>query len=38
MIKCCIEGCTRLVPDDIEICVSCFRKYLKQLKEAKKEN
>jgi len=35
MRPCC--ECGRLVPDDIDICVSCYRKYLKQIKEAKKD-
>ncbi len=30
MRKCC--ECDKLVPDDIEICVSCYRKYKKSLR------
>lgn len=35
-VKCCIDGCTRLVPEDIEICAPCFRKYMKSRKEQTK--
>ena len=31
MSKCC--ECDKPVPDDIAICVSCYRKYLKRRRE-----
>jgi len=36
MRPCC--DCQRPVPDDIEICVSCYRKYKKSVRESSKLN
>jgi hypothetical protein len=34
MNQCC--ECEKEVPDDIDICVSCYRKYRKRLREEQK--
>lgn len=36
MTKCCVDGCSKLIPHDIEICTSCFREYLKLLEAIKR--